>query len=529
MVFEKKKTAVFLILICTLQLLMSLFWAEKKSYLFMDELFSYVTSNRVEGIDTEFPSNEWLDSEWFTEYVSAAEEHRFEYGIPYRNQEKDVHPPLFYLFLHTACSIIPGEFSYWTGTGCNILFFVASTIVLYLLTREIFKSQTCGLIVAFLYSISYGGLNTMVFIRMYMLLTLIVLLHAYVYMRYFEKEEIENKGYFFLGITVILGMLTQYYFMIIAFFFGTWYFLRFLYKKQFVQLGKYLLTALGSAGCCLLLYPTMLKHLLSTSRGMEARENFVNSAGYGEKLRAMWRLMDSQLFSNLFLIIFVLLLVIMVILCYNFKKNVTLGCMRQIGVLVFSCAGYFFLVTKIAPYQVDRYLMPMYPIIYMVVIGVFYQVLEKLVPIRAAIIMSVVLFGGLSAVHLFHSDIPYTYSEDIVITPRLDIAEEYEECYAIYIAEREEDIPKYYDIMQVLSMHKGYYYIDDTARMNEIKEDMGRLANEKKVVVYVDNKIKSEKIKEDIQTYLMSSNLSEIKLLYEDEKWELYLIENNEI
>ena len=90
-----------------LQLVLSLFWASKKSYLFMDELFSYVTSNRVEGVAASLPSNEWMDENWLIDYMSADADHTFEYSIPYRNQDADVHPPLFYLFLHTACSLIP--------------------------------------------------------------------------------------------------------------------------------------------------------------------------------------------------------------------------------------------------------------------------------------------------------------------------------------------------------------------------------------------------------------------------------------
>ena len=65
----------------------------------MDEIFSYATSNRVEGVAASLPSNDWLDKNWLIDYMSTDAEYTFEYSIPYRNQDADVHPPLFYLFL----------------------------------------------------------------------------------------------------------------------------------------------------------------------------------------------------------------------------------------------------------------------------------------------------------------------------------------------------------------------------------------------------------------------------------------------
>ena len=490
----------------------------------MDELFSYVTSNRAEGIEEEFPANEWLDESWLTEYMSADSEHRFEYGIPYRNQDADVHPPLFYLFLHTACSLIPEEFSYLAGTGCNILFFIGGTIALYFLGKELFKSKVCGLLAAFLYSISYGGLNTMTFIRMYMLLTLILILHTLVYLKYFEQDEIPPKGYLLLGLTVIAGTLTQYYFVIIAFFFGVWYAVRFLYKKQYKQLGKYIATAGLSAGCCLVIYPTMLKHIFGTSRGVEARENFASSEGYLEKLSTMWKLLDSQLFSNLFVLVFAALVILAVIVYLKKKEKTGRESGMMCGMILYACAGYFMVVTKIAPYQIDRYLMPIYPLVYLVIIGAAYQLAINLMPKKLAAVLCILGFGGLSVVHMVHSAIPYTYSEDIVITPRLTLAEEYQDSYAIYIREREADIPKYYDILQVLSKYKGYYYIDDLTKMDEIEKDMERLDSESQIILYVDHEIDQKSAEMAAEAICAGAELGEDELLHKDETWDVYLI-----
>lgn len=72
-----------------------------------------------------------------------------------RMQTYDVHPPFYYLLLHTVCSLFPGRFSKWSGIGLNIVLFVLSWSVLAKLTRRIVtgvlrsadapggKAQTC--------------------------------------------------------------------------------------------------------------------------------------------------------------------------------------------------------------------------------------------------------------------------------------------------------------------------------------------------------------------------------------------------
>ena len=521
---KKKNTIMIFILICVIQLLLSVFWAGKKSYLFLDELFSYAASNRAEGTAAELPANEWLDEGWFLDYVSANPQHTFEYRIPFRNQDTDVHPPLFYLFLHTACSLIPGKFSYWAGTGCNILFFIGCTLVLYCLGTRLFEDKNSGLLSAFLFAISYGGLNTMVFIRMYMLLTLIILLHTYVYMKYLEQEKVPVKGYVFLSLTLIAGVLTQYYFVIIAFFYGVWYTIKFLRQKQYRKLGRYLLSILFSAGCSMGIYPMMLQHVFHTGRGVEARENFSSSQGYLEKLITMWKLIDSQLFFNLFLLIFVIILILTVLYLRD-KKDVNRKLLGKLSEILFACAGYFLVVTKIAPYQIDRYLMPIYPLVYMVVVGTVYKLAVKVIKVKVAVVLCILGFGGLSMIHMAYSAIPHTYSQDVIITPRLAVAEDYCDDYAVYIGKREEDIPKYYNMIQVMSKYRGYYYIDSLENVEQVKHDFDVLKNEDQVVLYVDDNMEMKEVKQFLEAIFKESVLDEACLLHEDENWTVYMLD----
>lgn len=512
-----------LILICMLQLGMSLFWTGQKQYLAPDELFSYVSANNPEYIGT-VPKDVWLDEVWYEDYTAAKAEHTFEYAIPYHNQDKDVHPPLFYLFLHTASSLIPGEFSFYAGTAFNIVFFMVCTIILYLLGKEVFQSRGCGLLAAFLFAVSYAGLNTMVFVRMYMLMTLIVLLHALVYMKYMDRENIPWKGYLFLGLTLVAGMMTQYYFVMIAFFFAVWYGVKFLCQKQYKKAGCFVGTFAVSAGVSIALYPTMLHHIFSTGRGVEARENLSASGGYFEKLKIMWGLLDSQLFTNLFVVI-LLGIVVLILVSMVCKKQLSKEPLWKIGVILFACCGYFLIVTKIAPYQIDRYLMPIYPLIYLVVIGVVYSLIKKWIPAKAAAVLCILGFGGLSAIHMIHSSVPYTYQKDDLVSPRLELAEEYSECYAIYAGE-EEDMYDYFNAVQILKEHKGFYNIGNLNNVAEIKKNMDFLKEEDNVVLYLNHDIEPADVIQCVQEVFSEADFTEESLLYTDEEWDVYLIDS---
>lgn len=517
-----RKSVIFtLIIICIIQLAVSVFWGSKKSFLFFDEVFSYPAANNVYEADADFVENVWMDSSWFENYMSADEMHRFDYSIPYENQTKDVHPPLFYFFLHTVCSMIPEQFSYWAGIGVNILFFIGCTVILYFLSKEIFGSKVCALIIAFLYAVSYGGINTMVYIRMYMLLTFMTLLHALVYIKCFENEEITVKSYFLLSLSLIGGVLSQYYFIFIAFFFGVWYALKFILEKRYKVFIKYITTVLVSAGISLTIWPSMLAHLFGGGRGEEARGNLLSFDGYFTALKEMFRILNNDMFTKLLPVILIGVLGLAFI-CWKKGKRVERNYLGKGAAILFVCAGYFLLVTKAAPYQVDRYVMPIYPMVYMLVVGSAYIVLSKLIPKKFAAALCLLGFGGLSAVHMVHSGIPYTYEKNEYHIERQAVVEEYKDSYALYISDNKGC--HYYDAVQMLKAYKGFYYIYDLAAVDRIKADMSILEEEKQLIVYVKNTRTLEESKKLIEEVFVGNTLNEDNLLDEDEKWNVYLI-----
>ena len=518
---SKRTITIALVLICAVQLTIALFWASKKSYLFFDEVYSYPAANNMESTAYAFPENEWADGTWFDEYMGVSKEHRFHYAIPFGNQVTDVHPPLFYILLHTASSFVPGHFSFMAGLSVNIILFIASSIALYFLGKEIFQNKSAALIIALLYGVSYGGLNTMVYIRMYMLLTLMTILHLLVYLRYFDEERIPLKGYLLLTVTLVAGVLSQYYFLFIAFFLGVWYTIKFFLEKKYIILGKYLGTIFASAALSLMIWPAMLHHLFGGVRGTEATENLFASGDYFSQLKEMVRIINNDMFTKF---MWIILAGIAVLFMISRKKgcNVSEKTKKNITVTLFVTIGYLLLVTKVAPYQVDRYLMPVYPLVYAVIVGSVFYVVSVIFNKKLAAILCILGFGGLSMIHMVHSGIPYTYMKNPDNIERQKIAEEYQDSYALYISDNGE-CHQFYSA-QMLRKYQGFYHVYDLTTTEKTTTDMQILENEEKLVVYVSNTKDMEEINRFVGSIFNGAVLSEENLLDEDDDWNVYLL-----
>lgn len=525
-IFLPKRSVLFILSgICFVQILVCLYFGNQKSYLFVDELFSYASANYIDKGGTELPQNEWKNEEWYDKYVTVDPEHRFEYAIPYKNQMADVHPPLFYILLHTSCSLIPGKFSYWAGIGWNILFLLGCTILLYFLGKEIFSSQIAGLLSAFLFGITYGGLNIMLYIRMYMLLSFLTLLHVFVQIKYFEKEEIPLKGYIFLSLTLVAGVLTHYYFLFIAFAGCAWYTVKLFLKKRYVYLFRYLTAVFISAAVSLGIYPSMWTHIFKGGRGAEAGAKFISfGGGYWNDLKTMWSILDGQMFSRMLILLLGLLFFLTAVLCTSKKKTEIMN--AKIFFLAFVVVFYFLLLTKITPYLMDRYIAPIYPLIYLLTVGGTYQIFLHFGSRRIVMLLCLAGFGGVSLVHLALSELHYTFKDETA--ERRAVVDTYRENYAIYITE-EKPLYKHYDAMQILKDYQGFYYMSAPVNgrdTEKVKQDMDILKGEKNVILYLGKEQDFDDVSGFLGDVIPEIDMGNIQILNSDADWDVYLLKS---
>ena len=101
---------IFLIILLLLQFLLCLHFGNEKAGFHEDEIATYGLANSPDGIWPTWGINQWRSGEEYKNSFLVNQNTRFSYTMVYENQEKDVHPPLYYMIIHTISSFVPGIF-----------------------------------------------------------------------------------------------------------------------------------------------------------------------------------------------------------------------------------------------------------------------------------------------------------------------------------------------------------------------------------------------------------------------------------
>lgn len=203
-----------------IQLIIVFYVFSRKQGFFIDEIYSYVLSNSYYADSFSSATNfwgKWLNSNDLLDFVSVQPGQRFSFDKVYLNNSLDCHPPLYYWILHTMCSFFPNSFSKWLGLSINVLFYLITAFFIFLLCDKLFENSLLKFLPLVTYGFSVYFIETITLIRMYMLLALFVSILNYVF--YFVvKNGIKTKYTLFFSLCIFLGGMTQYYFLVYAFF-----------------------------------------------------------------------------------------------------------------------------------------------------------------------------------------------------------------------------------------------------------------------------------------------------------------------
>ena len=370
---EKKKKmiigAAFLLLVL-LQLLVLCYFGMCKSGFHEDEFYSYYSTNKTAGLFVN--DRTWLQRDSFRNDFVVLPGEEFRYEVVKMMQSWDVHPPLYYDILHTVCSLFPGVFSKWLGIGVNLIAFVPCFFLLAYLVyhcvvaddRE--ESRKRGILLSFLTCLAWGFsaavVSGVMFIRMYQWLTLFVLLCACLHIRAIRRKDYGIGFLIPLGITVFLGFLTQYYYIIFHFFMGAGFCFLLLREKKIKSLFGYAFSCALGFLAAILYYPSALSHIFRGYRGTEAVSEFSNAGNTLERLKFFVSLFDKYVVNGTLAVMLLLICLLWITVFYREKRKPEKGA----GLLLFTCAGYFFTISKTALLlgeTSNRYQLPIYGIL----------------------------------------------------------------------------------------------------------------------------------------------------------------------
>ena len=260
----------------------------------VDEYYTYTLANSEKGMFAIEPGKIYSGDDVFLEFMAVDSDHRFNYDNVWKNQAEDVHPPFYYIFIHTICSFFPGVFTRWFGLAVNLFFFVVSAFLIFKLSLKIFNNYWKSVAVLSFWGIIVCIVNTAIFIRMYMMFSMFVLGVIYLHMQIYEKKALTKKFFLPLFFLIVGGTLTHYYFLVFLFFTALYYGVYMLIQRRYKDVIKYVFTYVLAGGASILIFPAMLEQIFSGYRGEEAFSALFTDSGYFLQLLEYLKLVTNE-------------------------------------------------------------------------------------------------------------------------------------------------------------------------------------------------------------------------------------------
>lgn len=192
---ERVKRSLWITLIILMQSLVVVLWGIRKERFNIDEVFSYEGAKSGgygmrywdRDIDSFYGKN--YTKEDFEKHITIEQDDLL-IAKPIEVVDALAHRNVYYTILNLAATFTAGTLTKWTGIGLNLLLFILTQIVLYRLVARICNSFRCAVIAILIYGFSAGGISTVLYMRCYMLLILMLLVAFSFYLK-----SMENAGW----------------------------------------------------------------------------------------------------------------------------------------------------------------------------------------------------------------------------------------------------------------------------------------------------------------------------------------------
>ncbi len=570
----KSRNFIILSVMLFIQVMVMISYGNEKSGFHIDEVWQYETSNSNfnydgewrDGADKAGTSNfdsvygahsykslydNWDASDIIKNILTVPEEEKFDFIRMYKTIETDVHPPLYFTIIHILSSLYPGTISKWFGLVPNIIFFVLGVIVLYKISCNIFEDNMLKWYTVILWCFSVGAITSVVFLRMYVLLTLTALLFVYGYLKYVYDQKITVKTILVMFLLTYLGCISQYYFLVFAFFFTAYECLKRLFLKDYKNMILFGFSVLMGVVMLFITFPNSIYDLFFGARGAQAVEilditkskdsniiedivnyiDVVSNQLFADGL-LVGILLPYQIFILLFAILFYAVIIYMLNL-YVFKiklvkeEKLKIRCnlripldtkfdipntlfLSKLAPIIMSIVSYFIFISIIAPYIVERYVVLTFPLICLLFVYFFDKFIGILKLKYGKIILPIIIFIIISYSSL-NIEIDFLYPE-------------HEGYY--YVVEENSDIPAIYlpknDCMYVTLAFPYISQYDNLLISNyyELEEQSlnTKIENMDKIMLHIQSRSRqnSNTIPNDIKLDTIKDFLgyNEIEVLY---------------
>ena len=384
-----------------------------------DELLTYnlANSSKELGVDAE-----WNTPGDFNEYLAAGA-HRFDYINVYDNQIIDAsHPPLYYAAVHTVCSFFPDTFSRWLAFGINVAMMAGALVLLYRVGRRVSGSNFYALIGVAGYAFSIACITTTIYLRMYASLTFWVPAFLAVTLRIYDRgRAVRLTDFLLMLVTVALGILTQYYFILCAGLIGLVFLVLSVREHHVKSLLFYILTAVVGAGIALAVYPYIITNVLGGNRGFGSLKldidtiTIVTYLGY--KLLCYAEILAKDMFlGNVWVLAGCAVCLLLAYILPRVIKKKKLP--RKAWFIIVPAVVYFIGIALVSPFNSDRYVMACLPLLSLLFTFAFIRLIT-MIHFRAGVAVPVCLLAA-SALAFTVVKPYYIYGETNLYQPKTD-------------------------------------------------------------------------------------------------------------
>lgn len=376
MQISNKTARIILAALIIVSLCISTFFIASKQGYHEDELLTYNLANTQKQLNVD---GGWNTSEDFNEYLTVAENDRFDYAQVVENQVIDAsHPPFYYALVHTVCSFFPTVFSRYLAYSINVLAMIGILILLYMIGKRVTGSNFYALIGAGAYALSIACFTTTIYLRMYATLTFFVLLFVYQMLRLYDKKnEVKITDCLILLPIVILGILTQYYFILFAGLTGLIFLIFKIKEKCYKDLFLVLGTAAIGFGAAMLIYPHIIENVLGGNRGFGSLEISIDAITIVTyvvyKIFTYIEVLSKDLFlGQIWLFALCCVVLAASFIYFRFVKKRKLS--PKAMFITIPPVLYFIFISLVSPFNSDRYVMASLPFIAMLFAFAFIRI-----------------------------------------------------------------------------------------------------------------------------------------------------------
>lgn len=374
----------------------------------------------------------WINRENFQNYVQTNRDDDFNLASVYFNVKDDNHPPVHFMLLHLMSSVFKGDMNPVIGCAINLVAVLGVLWLISLIGDKLFTSKYSTYACMILYGFSVGVVATTIWIRMYALLTLFTVWNLYFHLRNYGERNIndesvitrvkcpKNKGIF---VMTILSFWTQYFGLFFVLPLAVVTITVLARRKEIKSMWAYIKTMALAAVVGVCVYPFAVGDVLYSSRGTEALSTWGNGiADYANRIWAFLQVLATNVAGDfeIFLVLILVPVIAILVKCI-LKKKVSFEA-KWLFVFIPTLI-YFLLAAKMSPFYVDRYVMAIFPMTAILVIGLWEAFFREKEKYRLAVLFGAIFVSVLS-VYMMKGNHTYLYKG---YNEQVQVAEEYSE------------------------------------------------------------------------------------------------------